>query len=636
MKNFLGVSMLTVLLLCLVSATVAFGATTPDYAAPAFGFAVLLACLWALRLLVSRQTSFIRSPMHVPVVAFSVYALARYFTSPVEYDARQEMLQIGLCVFVYFLCACNFYRHRDRLVILTALMVLAALESSYGLWQIATKSDVVFHLQRQGTGERASGTFISPNHLAGFLEIVLALILAHIAVYRSSHDSVVEAVVHKSLEGYVALVVIVGLIATGSRGAWFASGVSIVVLGLWVWGRRRVTWRGTAWAAGILAVLALAAWSAPSVRRRLAEAAQERVATVVVTKPTDMPIMLKYSGVESRALLWRPTLAIVGDHPFIGTGPGSWMWVHLRYRDPRLQIRPEFAHNDILQLASDYGLIGFGLMTAIVAFFFWHAVALARSTHSSEHRAFGMGCTIAGLAVLIHSWVDFNMHIPANSLLVAVLMGLVVAAKNGQGPAERRMLRRGPRIALGVTLLVVAALGGWIAGHAALARRHASLGNDAKEILAWDTALEHYRRAAALDPSFPEPHVKIGDVYRTQAMWRTGEAHRADRARLVADSVLSYQRALQLNPYDSDALLRLAAAHETGQQHDRALEAYRKALDVDPNNAFVHLRLGLFLRRIGDDAQAEGAFEKALQLGCADQTARLNLDEIRKAKIAKP
>ena len=62
---------------------------------------------------------------------------------------------------------------------------------------------------------RGTGTYISPNNLAGFLEIILPLAVAYMLAGRIGP-------VTRILLGYSALVILAGIVVTFSRGGWVA------------------------------------------------------------------------------------------------------------------------------------------------------------------------------------------------------------------------------------------------------------------------------------------------------------------------------------------------------------------------------------------------------------------------------
>src|ERR1051326_5434159 len=142
MRKILASAMATAMALCLISAVVAFGGIAEENLAFPYTIAVLLTLVWAIKALFASKVSWVRSPLHLPALAFAVYALVRYFASPVEYDSRIELFQVGLYTVVYCLAAFNFYRSRDRQIILFALMGLVVAESIYAIWQFSTRSDM--------------------------------------------------------------------------------------------------------------------------------------------------------------------------------------------------------------------------------------------------------------------------------------------------------------------------------------------------------------------------------------------------------------------------------------------------------------------------------------------------------------
>ena len=133
--------------------------------------------------------------------------------------------------------------------------------------------------------------------------------------------------------------------------------------------------------------------------------------------------------------LWQDSARIVRHYPFLGTGLGT-------YRDVLPNYRPQkdfffvagipqpaainYAHNDYLQLLTECGFVGFGLMV-------WALVATLRHLFSRfanhadwEVAAMGNSLTAGIVAFLLHSLVDFNMHIPANALMFCVLVSVAL------------------------------------------------------------------------------------------------------------------------------------------------------------------------------------------------------------------
>src|SRR2546426_1763651 len=129
MRNGWTAAMVIVMALCISAAVLAFAGVTPDLAAPSYALVVLLALMWVCKLFAAKVVSWKHSPLHIPILGFVAYAAARYFFSPLEYEARVELIGIVCCALVYFIAASNFYRARERAWFIWALLFLALAES---------------------------------------------------------------------------------------------------------------------------------------------------------------------------------------------------------------------------------------------------------------------------------------------------------------------------------------------------------------------------------------------------------------------------------------------------------------------------------------------------------------------------
>lgn len=621
MRNVLNTSLLVVTLLLIGTAVAAFGGVFLPYATPVYAVGCVLALLWAAKLLFLEPVSWTRSPMHWPVILFAGYAVARYFTSPIEYPGRIELLSLGLCVLVYFVAATTFRRRSDRTALVMVLAILAFGESLDGLWQFVTHHSTVFHLAGQPQYEgRGTGSFFNPNHLAGFLEIAFCLLLAHVVVDRFDGSDRQRHWLRKIFYVYCAAFAVAGLYATLSRGAWISAGVGVLAILLWCWRSRDLPPRVVD--AALIAVLILGVLfvNRPALRERFRE--------VVTINPDytfeSSPIEFQNLTGSGRVFLWISTWQMIRDHPLWGVGPGTWQWMHAAYRHPRSQGRPEYAHGDLLQLAAEYGSIGWLLAVATVGCFFWQVARLVRQANSPNDRALAIGSAAAVTALVVHSLVDFNLHIPANAMILAALGGTTVALGSGDNTRFRDPLPRPAKWSLALALVALAVLLGWTGVRTTLASHAVWRGNDLRQTFEWDDALEQYARALELDPRSPSAFAEVGELYRLRSALAEGDDHRAERERLAREAAAAFEKSVQLNSRDSEIFLRLGSAYELAADPARARQAYQQALQIDPNNGFTHLRFGVFCDRNNERENAALAFTKAVEL-TGDPTARLFL-----------
>ena len=74
-----------------------------------------------------------------------------------------------------------------------------------------------------------------------------------------------------------------------------------------------------------------------------------------------------------------------------------------------------------------------------------------------------------------------------------------------------------------------------------------------------------------------------------------------------------FRRAVELNPQDAPAYVNLGAALRAAGFHDKALHCYERALAIDPKGANVYSNMGNAYKSLKQYAKAEEAFKKGLQ-----------------------
>ncbi len=110
-------------------------------------------------------------------------------------------------------------------------------------------------------------------------------------------------------------------------------------------------------------------------------------------------------------------------YPVFGSGLGSFHVVFPRYKDANLD--PGFydeAHNDYIQFASETGLAGFSLLGLLVLASFLVALRAQQVRRDPLMRGISFGSMMGIIALMIHSWVDFNLQIPANALTFMLML----------------------------------------------------------------------------------------------------------------------------------------------------------------------------------------------------------------------
>lgn len=149
----------------------------------------------------------------------------------------------------------------------------------------------------------------------------------------------------------------------------------------------------------------------------------------VVQRIQDTEMMVADGGaaesVEARTEAARSALPIVADFPLLGSGGGSFYNVFMTYRTAQYGYAyVDHTHNDFVEIATDFGLVGLGLFGLLVVLSLWTAVRVMAKRRSRVPWGIAFGVTMAVVGLLIHSTVDFNLQIPSNALTIVVILAM--------------------------------------------------------------------------------------------------------------------------------------------------------------------------------------------------------------------
>src|SRR6478672_2095473 len=124
-----------------------------------------------------------------------------------------------------------------------------------------------------------------------------------------------------------------------------------------------------------------------------------------------------------------------------------------------------------------------------------------------------------------------------------------------------------------------------------------------------DEAIQHFERAAYLDPSFALAHSGLGKAYANRVIKGTGETGDYDLA------TEAFDKALALDPSLLEPRRHMVLIYLSNGEKDRARETAEKLLRESPNDPGVHFQRGVI-------ARLDGEYEKALR--CFERMARLS------------
>ncbi|HVU26686.1 MAG TPA: O-antigen ligase family protein [Verrucomicrobiae bacterium] len=604
-------------ILALVLAILVFGPLAMG-AVDAWAFLVIqgliigVMVLWALRLWINPKPKFLWPPICWVVLIFTLYAIGRYLTADIEYVARQEMIQVLVCAFLFFAIVNNLYRQEYSQIISFTMVALGTGIASYAIFQFLKHSNHVWNYVSPYYG-RASGTYISPNNLAGFLEMLLPLSVAYLLVGRIKP-------VTRILAGCAALIMLLGIAATFSRGGWISVTLALLALLIILVCQRNHR---------LPALLLLIAFVGVGFYCAQKFLTRSVYFYRVENAGGDFDFQVRKEMWQAAAQMWR-------DHVWWGVGPAHYDYRFSEYRPQALQMRPDRVHNDYLNLLVDWGVVGGVIVLAGMAAFAIGLLQTRKSMRRSENdfgdgksnrHAFFLGAFAGLLALAAHSVVDFNLHIPANAILGVALLALL--SSNLRFATEHYWVNLIAPVKMLATLALVTGIfylscQEWRRGHEEFlltqAKRLPDFSPERTTVL---------KKAFAVEPNNFETAYNIGEAYRLQSF--AGDENYETSAQTAMQW---YERGWKLDRYASDDYLRYAMCLDWLERHDEAEKYYDLADALDPNSYYTAANIGWHYVQTGDYAAARSWLRRSKRLHWPDNDiARNYLDLVEKRLV---
>ncbi len=588
---------LGLVLAILVIGPLAFGATrAPGFVSiEALTIAVML--LWGIRLWLSPRPQLLWPPICWAVVAFTIYAVIRYRFSDIEYVARQDLVHAIVYALLFFAILNNLHGQESVQLISVTLVILAMMISMYALFQFLTGSQMVWNIRNIAYPHRATGTYICPNHLGGFLEMILPLGLAYIVASRLGATT-------KIVLTYASAAILAGIAVTVSRGSWISTAAALLVLLVILAFQRSYRLPALALLVLFIGAGAYITFETPLLKMRL--------------KDLQVP---KHSELDTRILIWQSAVGVWQENPWWGVGPGHFDFRFGQHRPADLQLRPVHTHNDFLNALTDWGIVGAALIAsawALLAFGVaktWRHVRGTPSdlgaTKNRNKFAFVLGASIGLLAIFLHSAVDFNMYIPANAILAITFMALLSSYLRFATEQYWVGLSLLPKVLASVVL--VAGIG--FVGEQSIrqGREYACLARAASAQTFSPEMIERFGKAFEVEPTNPDTAAVIGESY-----WVQSHAGPENYRELAAKAMDWFNRSLKLNPWRSHTYLQYGQCLDWLGRSDEAQTYFDRAVQLDPNNYYTLNGVGTHYVEMQDYAAARPWFERSQRLEWAN------------------
>lgn len=349
-----------------------------------------------------------------------VHAYIQYFThtSLDPANSLQEALQ-GFALICILMLSLLLIRTKERIKLTCYVLVFSGLfQALYGSMMTLTGIEYSFFIPKESYLDRATGTFVNRNHLAGYLVLTLSVgIGLMISTLKGSGATgwrdmtrrlLTTLLGSKARLRIILVMMVAGLVLTHSRMGNTAFFASLAIAGVIALILSKRSTRSTVILITSLIVIDLFVvgtfFGVDKVAQRLQTTSEQS---------------------ETRDEVNGYTLDAIALSPLEGYGAGTFYTLFPEYREEDAGYSfYDHTHNDYLEFASDYGLVVTGLLMLAVLLCFISAIRAQIKRKDPLMRGIAFSCTMAVIALAIHSTVDFNLQIPANAATFMVVLAL--------------------------------------------------------------------------------------------------------------------------------------------------------------------------------------------------------------------
>lgn len=393
----------------LLFAPLAFGSTDPWAIFLLELASTALLVLWIVRQMLLPETTIQQNPLFPPMLGFALLVLVQFVLRRSVYP--YQTLSEALLYFSYgtlaFLAAQVIRRGSHIRKLAFAFTVYGAAVALFAIIQSVSSSGQVYWTWTPIHGGWIYGPYVNHNHYAGLMELLVPIPLV-IALSQLSRAKtrLLAAIAAAFMAGTVFL--------SGSRGGMLALTVELAIL----IGITRIQKQGVrprlALSAFLIAVLGIAAWiGGGEITSRL-----QSISTETRQELTG----------GMRLSIDRDALRMFSRHPFLGFGLGTFSVAYPEYRSFSTTFFVNEAHNDYIQFLVETGAIGFGLGIWLLVAFYRAAAKKLLGWETTANGALALAAIVGCSGLLVHSFLDFNLQVPANAALFYTLATLGAAA----------------------------------------------------------------------------------------------------------------------------------------------------------------------------------------------------------------
>jgi O-antigen ligase len=369
-------------------------------------------CVWTLRQLTDGAFKVHWNPLFVPALLFAaVIGMQLVLGRSSDWFATwQDALlwaAYGMLFFVATQCFLSSELLRAFALFFTCYGFLVAV---FAIVQQFTWNGSLYWVVHLRDGGWGYGPYVDHAHYAGLMEMLtpIPLVFALTEHWQKAQ---------RTLFGFVALVMAGTIFLSKSAGGILAFMIEMAFFGIVLAARQRSRVQMLLlFSFGVL----LAIWLTTFSPRGIGEGI----------------VKLGDAGKNDRVLMTKDSLKLIAQRPLLGWGLGTFSAVYPSVRSFHTNYFVNAAHNDYIQTAVETGVVGLLLVLGFAVLLYRNGLRETAAWRTSVGNSVRMAALIGATGILMHSFWDFNLQIPANAALFFVLAAIATADSSGQRPSK--------------------------------------------------------------------------------------------------------------------------------------------------------------------------------------------------------
>ncbi|MEW6095150.1 MAG: tetratricopeptide repeat protein [bacterium] len=611
-----------------------------------YTLSLIIAITWIVKIVFTRELKFVRTPIDIPILAFLLISIiATIFSiNPIIslfgfYGHFEGLLVVINYIFLFY-CVVNFINKELVLWFINVIILSGVLVAGYGIIQHYGLDPVKWELF---TGGRVSSSLGNPigfgNYIIMVLGITICMFFSREITHKQEKKHTVPSKKKKKkrrvtlqypeqpktqiekipfwVYGICIGIILYGFCFSASRAPFLGMVGGLALIGILL-GKKIITYKRQL--LGIFGVIFLCYLVFSNINPELAVIG--RFATIFKPSPPKQVSPFEVgtftatsmAKLNPRIYIWQGALNIILDYPILGIGLDTVGIIHSRYK-PVESAMAEGAyataasvHNELLDIWVSRGTIGLIIYLWLLITFiiiclktYWHADGMEKFL-------------IPGLLSALFSHLIQNSFSPtgvssSSFFWIILASGMIFRAKSTSFPLpitikELRWIISLATIGMAIWLWILLVVRPCIAD---FNYEQGTLLQAMPPEYKKDTQYR-FERALQFNPYETQYYREVCSIYLHYAQDTGDEVW-------IKKTITQAQKLIALNPDDGVGNSILGAGYYLGgKELDKAVKAFKKAIEVDPYNPDPHNTIGLVYQRLGKYDEAIKEFKQALWL----------------------